>query len=302
MPATSAKIRDTRKQTASALAASVTDAIDQRNLVNSLIKGLRVLEAFSAERPEMTLSEVAQSSSLDPGTTYRLLNTLTAHGYVERLTDKKQFRLTMKVLDLGYRAISRHSIPELARPVLHSLVSEVHEAASLGILEGSDILYVERVRAGHDRLGVEIRIGSTIPANCSAIGQALLAFLPQQQLEQVLTYPSRSADMPPVEVSARELKVALQKVRTDGFCLRESYFANGLRVLAVPVLDDEGRPLAAISVTGLAMRTSLKEFKVRALEPALAAARDMSQALKAKGGVSYPRKRRKGGNDEYINR
>jgi IclR family pca regulon transcriptional regulator len=263
-------------------------ASGQRNLVNSLIKGLRVLEAFSAERPEMTLSEVAQVAGLDPGTTYRLLNTLTMHGYIERIADKKLFRLTMKVLDLGFRAIGRHSIPELARPVLHSLVSEVHEAASLGTLEGSDILYVERVRAGHDRLGVEIRVGSTIPAHCSAIGQALLAYLPEGQLAQVLTQPSRSADMPPVPVGSGELMTALEKVRKDGYCLRDSYFANGLRVLAVPVLDDDKRPLAAISITGLAMRTSIEEFRDRALGPALAAARDMSQALKVRGGVSYP--------------
>lgn len=263
-------------------------APEQRNLVNSLIKGLRVLEAFSAERPEMTLSEVAQVARLDPGTTYRLLNTLTVHGYIERIADKKLFRLTMKVLDLGFRAIGRHSIPELARPVLHSLVSEVHEAASLGTLEGSDILYVERVRAGHDRLGVEIRVGSTIPAHCSAIGQALLAFLPKSQLAQVLSQPSRSADMPPVPVGSQELADALETIRRDGYCLRDSYFANGLRVLAVPVLDDDRRPLAAISITGLVMRTSVEEFRDRALGPALAAARDMSQALKVRGGVSYP--------------
>jgi IclR family pca regulon transcriptional regulator len=236
----------------------------------------------------MTLSEVAQVAGLDPGTTYRLLNTLTVHGYIERIADKKLFRLTMKVLDLGFRAIGRHSIPELARPVLHSLVSEVHEAASLGTLEGSDILYVERVRAGHDRLGVEIRVGSTIPAHCSAIGQALLAYLPKSQLAQVLSQPSRSADMPPVPVGSQELAKALDNVRRDGYCLRDSYFANGLRVLAVPVLDDDRRPLAAISITGLAMRTGIEEFRDRALGPALAAARDMSQALKVRGGVSYP--------------
>ncbi|MCC2096862.1 MAG: IclR family transcriptional regulator [Hyphomicrobiales bacterium] len=278
--------RDAKETTAPPRARAV--APEQRNLVNSVIKGLRVLEAFSAERPDMTLSEVAQVAGLDPGTTYRLLNTLTVHGYVERIAETKQFRLTLKVLDLGFRAIGRQSIPELARPVLHSLVSEVHEAASLGTLEGSDILYVERVRAGHDRLGVEIRVGSTIPAHCSAIGQALLAYLPERQLEQVLTHPSRSEDMAPVPVSSEELKQALEQIRTDGYCLRDSYFANGLRVLAVPVLDDDNRPLAAISITGLARRTSSEEFRDRALGPALVAARDMSQALKVKGGVSYP--------------
>ena len=266
-------------------------AADQRNLVNSLIKGLRVLEAFSSERPELTLSETAELAGLDPGTTYRLLNTLVAHGYVNRIAETKRFGLTLKVLDLGFRAIGRSSISELARPMLHALVSEVHEAASLGVLEGSDILYVERVRAGHDRLGVEIRIGSTIPAHCSAIGHAILAYLPSADLQQVLAQPSNSADMRPVAVGPNELAEALADVRNKGYALRDSYFANGLRVLAAPVLDGDGRPLAAISITGLAMRTSFDEFRDRALQPALAAARDIAQALKATGGVSYPHAR-----------
>ncbi|MGE3246776.1 MAG: IclR family transcriptional regulator [Beijerinckiaceae bacterium] len=266
-------------------------AADARSLVNSLIKGLKVLEAFSAERPELTLSEAAQLSGLDPGTTYRLLNTLVTHGYVEKVEGTRLFRLTLKVLDLGFRALSRHSISDLARPVLHALVSEVHEAASLGVLVGGDVLYVERVRAGNDRLGVEIRIGSTIPAHCSAIGHAVLAFMPQAELRQVLATPSRSADMPPVPLGDRELHASLTEVRKKGYALRDSYFANGLRVLAVPVLDAGGRPLAAISITGLAMRTPAEEFRDRALGPALAAARNIAQALKVTGGVSYPHAR-----------
>lgn len=290
MARTSAERHDKRGLIGAPSTAAAPAVHEPRNLVNSLIKGLRILEAFSAERPELTLTECAQISGLDPGTTYRLLNTLVVHGYVEKMAESKRFRLTLKVLELGFRAISRHALGDLSRPVLHSLVSEVHEAASLGTLEGSDILYVERVRAGHHRLGVEISIGSTIPANCSAIGQALLAFLPEKQLKQILAQPSRSADMPPVQISKADLKTALAEVRANGYCLRDSYFGNGLRVLGVPILDSDGRPVAALSITGLAIRTSIEEFLDRALEPALAAARNMSQVLKVTGGVSYPHK------------
>ena len=126
-------------------------AEDPRNLVNSLSKGLRVLEAFTAERTEMTLSEVARAASLDPGTAFRMLNTLVMLGYVARVPDSKRFRLTLKVVDLGFHAIGRSDLRDLARPILRSLVDEINEAASLGVLDGGDVLYVERVRAGLTR-------------------------------------------------------------------------------------------------------------------------------------------------------
>ena len=109
-------------------------ADDQRNLVNSLSKGLRVLEAFSAERTEMTLSEVGRAAGIDPGTAFRMLNTLVMLGYVARVPDSKRFRLTLKVVDLGLHAIGRSDLRELARPILRSLVGEISEAASLGVL------------------------------------------------------------------------------------------------------------------------------------------------------------------------
>ena len=169
-------------------------AEDPRNLVNSLSKGLRVLEAFTAERTEMTLSEVARAAGLDPGTAFRMLNTLVMLGYVARVPDSKRFRLTLKVVDLGFHAIGRSDLRELARPILRSLVDEISEAASLGVLDGGDVLYVERVRAGLTRLGVDIRIGTLIPAASGIIGHAILAFLPAAERERILETPPRRSD------------------------------------------------------------------------------------------------------------
>ncbi|MBI3434856.1 MAG: IclR family transcriptional regulator [Proteobacteria bacterium] len=100
-------------------------AEDSRNVVNSLSKGLRVLEAFTAERSEMTLSEIARAADIDPGTAFRMLNTLVLLGYVARISESRRFRLTLKVVDLGLHAIGRADLRELARPILRSLVGEI---------------------------------------------------------------------------------------------------------------------------------------------------------------------------------
>lgn len=259
---------------------------DQRNMVNSLAKGLRVLEAFTAERSELTLSEVGALAKLDPGTAFRMLNTLVMAGYVSRIPDSKRFRLTLKCTDLGLHAIGRADLREIARPILRSLVGEVNEAASLGVLDGADILYIERVRAGLTRMGVDIRIGTTIPAFWSTIGEAMLAFLPPRELARVLALKPRAGGFPHKPMQRAEIERGLRSVREDGYALRDSYFGSGLRVLAVPVLDIDNYPLAAVSVAVPQMQLTSEEFRARALDAVRRAASDIARAIQASGAVS----------------
>ncbi len=262
------------------------DATDNpRNIVNSLSKGLRVLEAFSAERTEMTLSEVARAAGIDPGTAFRMLKTLVMLGYVARVPDSRRYRLTLKVVDLGLHAIGRADLRELARPVLRSLVGEISEAASLGVLDGSDVLYVERVRAGLTRLGVDIRIGTHIPAASGIIGHAILAFLPQRERARILAAAPRRGELAVNPMRKDELDRILQDVRQQGYALHDSLFGNGLRVLAAPVLDIDGYAVASVSVAAPAIRLSIDEFRALALEPVRNAAADIARAVQASGSI-----------------
>jgi IclR family pca regulon transcriptional regulator len=243
------------------------------------------LEAFSAERPEMTLSEVARVAGIDPGTAFRMLNTLVMLGYLARVPERR-FRLTLKVVDLGFIAIGRADLRELARPVLRSLVDEVSEAASLGVLDGTDILYIERVRAGLMRLGVDIRIGTKFPAVYGVIGHAILAFLPSSERDRILTMEPRRGEIAARQISKSELVRILAQVRKHGYAFQDSMLGNGLRILAAPVLDIDGYPIAAISVVAPAIRTSPDEFCSRTLAPVRAAAADIARAIQASGTIS----------------
>ena len=224
--------------------------------------------------------------SLDPGTAFRMLNTLVMLGYVARVPDSKRFRLTLKVVDLGFHAIGRSDLRELARPILRSLVGEISEAASLGVLDGGDLLYVERVRAGLTRLGVDIRIGTVIPAASGIIGHAILAFLAPADRERILETPPRRNDAALQPLNKAELVRTLEATRQRGYALQDSLFGNGLRVLAVPVLDGDGYPVAAISVAAPVVRMSMDEFRARSLDPVRAAARQIALAVQASGTIS----------------
>lgn len=286
-PSSKAARRPSGQRPASRPKAAKPPARELKNSVQSLAKGFRILESFSAGQEEMTLSEIADTANLDPGTTFRMLNTLVDLGYVARLPDSRRFALTLKVLDLGFHAIARKDLRALVRPILRSLVDETSEAASFGVLVGADILYIERVRAGFTRLGVDIRIGTTIPASASVIGQALLAFLPRHALEQALAAHSPQAKLVVSPPARARLQPLLDQIRTRGYVLEDSVISEGLRILAVPVLDADGYAIGAISIAAPRSRSSVDGLRERALEPVRNAARAIARALEATGSTSF---------------
>lgn len=257
-----------------------------KNIVHSVAKGLRVLEAFTADAPELVLAEVARRTGSDNATAFRLLNTLVMLGYVERVPGGRAFRLTLKCLDLGFNAIARTELRDLARPVLRALVGEVNEAASVGVLEGPEIVYIERIQAGLTRLGVDIRIGSRVPVYSTAIGHAILAFLPRETQVRVLESRPRPKLTEHTPTDLADLLVRFDAVRARGYAVSDQETVSGLRVLSAPVLDADGTPVAGLSVAAPAFRMPLVTFEAAARDPVLAAAAALARALRAAGGVA----------------
>lgn len=256
-----------------------------RSTVQSLAKGFRILEAFTADREVMTLSEVAAAAGLNSGTTFRMLNTLVDLGYVARIPDTRTFSLTLKVLDLGFHAIAHKDLRAVVRPELLALVNDVNEAASFGVLKGAEVLFIERVRAGMTRLGVDIRIGTTVPAHESIIGQTILAFLSSDVLKKLASLPQRETISVQKKTDWSSIEPLLAEIRKDGFALRDSTLSEGLRILAVPVLDPDGRAISAISVAAPASRIAAEAFRIRALGPMQKAARAIARSLEAGGSI-----------------
>jgi IclR family pca regulon transcriptional regulator len=260
----------------------------EKNLVRSLAKGFAVLRAFTAERPELTLSETARTAGLDNATAFRMLNTLVMLGLVARVPGTRRFRLTLACLDLGFNAIARSDMRTLARPLLRELVGERIEAASVGVLDGASVLYVERVQAGIVRLGVDVRIGSRVPAYSSAIGHAILSALPRPQQVAVLEAAPRPNLTETTVTELDALLARLAAVQERGFAVSDQETVSGLRVLAAAVTDADGLPVAGLSVATPALAMSLDDFTAAASAPVVAAAAALSRALAAAGSVALP--------------
>ncbi|OQQ16846.1 IclR family transcriptional regulator [Streptomyces sp. M41(2017)] len=213
-----------------------------REFVESLARGLTVITAFGEGRTELTLTAVAQATGLARATARRALITLEHLGYVT--AHDRFFRLTPRVLGLGYPPLSRTTLPEIAAPHLSELSERLHDSVSLAVLAGDEIQYTGRVSTSRV-MSVNITVGTRLPAYATALGRVILADLPEGQAP----LPTELDPLTPRTITDPErLRAELDRVRQAGYALVEGELEQGLRSIAVPVRDRDGRVVAAVNV------------------------------------------------------
>jgi IclR family pca regulon transcriptional regulator len=256
-----------------------------KNYVASVGKAFAVLKSFTSETFELTLSEIAARADLDRGTAFRLIQTLVELGYLQAAPQSRRFRLGVACLDLGYTALSHGSLRPIVEPLLRDLVPDVGDAASLGILDGGDVIYLARIGAGLDRHKMDRRPGTRIPAYSAALGHVMLAHLSRD--EQIERLEAR----PRVKLSERTLTdlnallARLDQVKKKGHAVSDGENAYGLRTLATPIFDNQGLVIGGLSITVDAMRMDMPAFRDQAL-PRLMQVTAQVQDLATKSGLS----------------
>ncbi|WP_320777136.1 IclR family transcriptional regulator C-terminal domain-containing protein [Streptomyces sp. CRN 30] len=233
-----------------------------REFVESLARGLTVITAFGEGRAALTLSEVAEATGLARATARRALITLTHLGHVTT-HDDRAFRLTPRVLELGFPPLSRTTLPDIAAPHLKTLSARLHESASLAVLTGDDIQYTARAATSRI-MSVNLTVGTRLPAYATALGRVLLADLPQPRLPELKPLTPRTVTDP------GELTTLLHHVRTEGYALVDGELEEGLLSIAVPVRELGGRAVAAVNVAQHSSRRTPDQC-VRELLPELRA-------------------------------
>jgi IclR family pca regulon transcriptional regulator len=223
------------------------------DFVEALARGLDVLACFGAAHPCMSLTEVATAAGLARPTARRLLLTLEELGFVRAVGTG--FELTPKVLTLGMAYVGALGLWDIARPHLERLVGQTGESSSMAQLDGSDIVYVARVSVPK-LIALRVDIGTRFPAVQTSQGKVLLAALDPGELERTLAQPSRAGLPPSIGRSPDQLHEELVAIRARGWALADEELAPGVRSVAVPVRDGEGRVRAAMNVTVHAAETS----------------------------------------------
>jgi len=249
--------------------------------VQSFARGLEVIRSFSAATPQQTLSEVAARAGLTRAGARRILLTLQTLGYVE--TDGKLFRLSPRILDLGFAYLSSLPIWNLAEPVMEDLVEEVRESSSAAVLDGLDIVYVLRVPT-HKIMRTNLGVGSRLPAPWTSMGRVLLAGLPDEELEARLAQHPLERFTAHTATELPTLLARIREARQQGWCLVNQELEEGLISIAAPLADRTGRTVAALNISGQANRTSAAMMQESLLPALLRAAKTISRMMGAPRG------------------
>lgn len=249
----------------------------------TVLKALDVLECLAFSGQPLSAPEVAERCGFTRPTTYRLISTLAARGYVASGHDGR-YRLGTKMLSLSKRLIENAQLPQLARPDLEKLCQEVGESVHLGVLEDAEVLYVDKVESVSAARMYSV-VGTRNPLHSTSLGKAILAFLPETERAMLLGRIAYTERTPNTITNRAELEAHLEVVRGQKYATDDVENEEGIRCVGVPVLGNAGRPIAAISISGPVVRMTPE--RARELVPAL---QETGRRISLKFGYSNPQR------------
>jgi len=232
------------------------------DFMTSLARGLHVIRAFSGIDRRLTIADVSRATGLTRAVVRRCLYTLRELGYAA--TDGRTYSLQPRILNLGYAYLSTAPIPIAAQPVLEQLSEQIGEATSVAVLDDGAVVYVARA-ATRRIMAVTLRVGSRLPAYCTALGRVLLASLPPQRTREELSKFEPVAHTRFTVTSRPRLEEILDAARAEGFAVNDQELEIGLRAIAVPVRNVVGATVAAMNISAQASRITRRELLEKAL-------------------------------------
>ena len=248
---------------------------DRAQSLQSLERGIAVIQVFSRERPALTLSEVARLTGITRATARRILLTLEEVGHVR--SNGRLFSLTPRVLTLGWAYLSSLNLWETAQPMMEELTQRTNESCSAATLDLPDVVYVARVPTRRI-MTISLGVGTRLPAHCTAMGRVLLADLPDDELDAFLAEATLEAHTEHTITDGARLREAIDATREQGWVIVDQELELGLRSVAAPLRVD-GRTLAALNVAVAAPRVALDELRGKILPELLSTAERISAAL-----------------------
>jgi DNA-binding IclR family transcriptional regulator len=219
-------------------------------LVPGLERGLRILAEFSAREPVLGAPELSKRIGIPRTTTFRLLQTLEALGFLERANGDRHFRLGVAVLRLGFEYLSSLELTDFGTPVLERLRDATGLSTHLLIRDGRDVVFVAKAQT-HEPMfsSVKVHVGTRLPAHATVHGQVLMGDLTLDELRALYPEPQLERFTERTPATVDELSERVRESAALGYALSEASFERGISVVTAPVRDQSGRIAAAITAT-----------------------------------------------------
>jgi len=245
----------------------------------SLERGLAILSCFTPKRPVLGIADIADELGMSRSTTHRYVITLLALGYLEQGASRK-YRLGLRVTDLGMSALNSTGLREHAHPYLEELRQRTSYTVSLAVLDGAEILYVDRARSfrrGMSNGELDVHTGSRLPVHCTAMGKLLLANLPDEAQRELIAQLKLSKRGPNTLTTKKALREELEEVLAESFAVDDEELVAGLHSIAAPVRNEAREVVAAVDISAPSSMISMEEL-VDALGPHLLSTADRISA------------------------
>jgi IclR family transcriptional regulator, KDG regulon repressor len=221
---------------------------DQSQVIGSVQKALDILGAFTVQKPELSLTELATLLSLNKSTLFGLLRTLEKNGYVTQNQQTKRYRLGLQILDRAALVMNNTDVSRIAPPFLDELLEKVEENVHLGVLDEGEVVYLYRVQGPHS-LSENSRPGMRMPVHCTAMGKAMLAFLSDAEVRAIVERCGLQSRTPYTITDLAQLQQCLLEIRQQGYAVDAEELHLGNQCIGAPIFDMHNKVVAAISVS-----------------------------------------------------
>jgi len=247
-------------------------------IIQSVMHALDILEAFKGSKEDLGVTEISKMLRLHKNNVFRVLATLETRGYIEQNKLTGNYRLGIKTFELGQTFLSQTGLLKQARPVMDDLVKSCNETVYVGVLREDRVVYLD-IAETTQSVRVANRVGALLPAHCTAVGKAQLAYLSQDELDRIFTKAKLPAFTKHTLTEKDKLINHLRDVAKKGYSLDLEEFEVDVNCIGVPVMDYTGRVVAGICISGPGCRMAKKMMETELLPQVRAAGAEISKRL-----------------------
>ncbi len=233
-----------------------------KNSIKSIEKCFKVLGCFYDSNRTLSLDEIVEHTGYKKTSCFRILKTMLNLEILEQDSKKKDYQFGSRLVLIGLAALKSMSLHKISLPILQKLRDECRETVNLSILNGKEILYVERLMSNYI-VNLNVNVGDRLPINCTSMGKAILAFLPENKTEKILDEPNFVSKTKKSITDITTFKKELSKIKIKGYAINDEELEKGLRAVAAPIFNHTGEVVAATNIVWTTARhSSRKVFEI----------------------------------------